>query len=54
MMAPIRVTEKDNQGNLLAKYVEGSAADHFAHASNYAFVAESSSNNGPLLLWGES
>jgi hypothetical protein len=40
MMAPIRVIEKDKAGNLVAKYVEGSRPDHYAHAENYAYIAE--------------
>lgn len=37
--APIRIYEKDSNGNPLGKYVSGSRADHYAHARVYAEVA---------------
>lgn len=39
MCAPIRVLEKDRFGNEIAVYIEGSKADHYAHANNYDDVA---------------
>lgn len=39
LMAPVRVIEKDATGNLVARYVEGGKADHFAHANNYCSIA---------------
>lgn len=38
MKAPVRVTEKNNAGDVIARYVE-TGADHFAHAENYVTVA---------------
>ena len=40
LMASIRVIEPDSRGNPTARYVEGSKADHYAHAENYAYIAE--------------
>lgn len=37
--APIRIYEKDSNGNPLGRYVSGSRADHYAHARVYAEVA---------------
>jgi hypothetical protein len=37
--APVRIYEKDPDGNPVGRYVEGSSADHFAHARNYAEIA---------------
>lgn len=37
--APVRVYKKDSNGNPTAKYIEGSSADHFAHARTYAEIA---------------
>lgn len=39
LKAPTRVFEKDSRGNLYARYTEGSAADHFALAEVYCYVA---------------
>ena len=38
--APVRVLEKDPRGNEVAKYIEGTKADHYAHANNYDDVAQ--------------
>lgn len=38
MKAPVRVTEKNNAGDVVARYVK-TGSDHFAHAENYATVA---------------
>jgi phage terminase large subunit GpA len=40
MTAPVRVIEKDNAGNFVARYVESGRPDHLAHAENYALIAE--------------
>ncbi len=40
VMAPVRVIEKDNAGNFVARYVESGRADHLAHAENYAGIAQ--------------
>jgi hypothetical protein len=38
--APIRKPEKDNQGNLVYRYVhQDNHPDHYAHARNYAEIA---------------
>lgn len=37
--APIRIYEKDADGNPVGRYIEGSSADHYAHARNYAEIA---------------
>ena len=37
--APVRVYKKDSNGNPVAKYVEGSSADHYAHSRNYSEIA---------------
>lgn len=39
MIAPVRIVEKGAAGNLVARYVEGGKADHFAHAANYRTIA---------------
>lgn len=39
MKAPIRILEKNARGDSVAKWVEGSAADHFAHAEGYCALA---------------
>ncbi len=39
LMAPVRVIEMDGQGNMVARYIEGGKADHYAHAENYAEIA---------------
>jgi len=39
LKAPVRVLAKDADGKIVARYDEGNAADHYAHASNYAHVA---------------
>ena len=39
IQAPVRIITKDNMGNPIAKYNEGSKADHLAHARNYAEIA---------------
>lgn len=39
LKAPIRVTSKDADGQTIARYDEGSAADHYAHSANYAEIA---------------
>lgn len=37
--APVRIYEKDCDGNPVGRYVEGASADHYAHARNYAEIA---------------
>lgn len=37
--APVRVYQRDADGNPVGRYVEGSADDHYAHARNYAEIA---------------
>jgi hypothetical protein len=37
--APVRIYEKDSDGNPIGKYVTGNSEDHFAHARNYAEIA---------------
>ena len=39
MQALVRIYEKDADGNPLGKYINGSSADHYAHARNYAEIA---------------
>jgi hypothetical protein len=39
LMAPVRLILRDAYGNPVARYVEGGAADHFAHAAAYALAA---------------
>lgn len=39
LCAPIRLIQKDPSGNAVATYVEGSKADHYAHANNYDDIA---------------
>lgn len=39
MQALVRIYEKDADGNPIGKYVNGSSADHYAHARNYAEIA---------------
>lgn len=39
MKAPVRVVEKDQDGQQVARYQEGGSADHYAHAGNYANLA---------------
>lgn len=39
LKAPVRVVGSDANGRPVARYDEGSAADHFAHAANYAQIA---------------
>jgi hypothetical protein len=39
MKAPVKVQEKNSRGNTIARYVEGTAADHMAHAENYCCAA---------------
>jgi len=39
LKAPVRVYSKDSSGNPIARYVEGSSADHFAHARTYNEIA---------------
>ncbi len=51
MTAPVRVVEKDGAGNLVAKYVEGGRADHYAHAENYSTIAEGVSGPGLPFGW---
>lgn len=48
MMAPVRVLEKDARGEMIAKYVEGGAADHYAHASNYDKIARMRGRGDPF------
>jgi len=49
MMAPVRVIEKDNAGNLVARYVEAGRPDHFAHAENYVAIAEARGAAGTVV-----
>lgn len=37
--APIRIYEKDKDGNPFGRYVNGTKPDHYAHARNYAEIA---------------
>lgn len=37
--APVRVYKKDKTGNPVGRYVNGSKADHLAHARNYSEIA---------------
>jgi hypothetical protein len=37
--ALVRIYEKDKDGNPVGRYVNGSSADHYAHARNYAEIA---------------
>ena len=39
LKAPVRVIEKSGKGEEVAKYVEGTQADHYAHAENYCALA---------------
>lgn len=39
--APVRVLETKRNGTTVARYVEGNAADHYAHAENYCRAAMS-------------
>lgn len=39
IQALVRIYEKDSDGNPIGKYVNGSSADHYAHARNYAEIA---------------
>jgi hypothetical protein len=39
VMAPQRTLKRDQHGNWVARWVEGSRADHFAHAEVYAWAA---------------
>lgn len=39
LKAPIRVYEKDKDGNPVGVYSNGNSADHYAHARNYAEIA---------------
>ena len=39
LCAPIRVTEKNKTGNMVARYDEFSQPDHYAHALNYSRAA---------------
>jgi hypothetical protein len=39
IQALVRIYEKDNDGNPIGKYVNGSNADHYAHSRNYAEIA---------------
>jgi hypothetical protein len=39
LKAPVRVIGTDANGRPVARYEEGSAADHFCHAANYAQIA---------------
>ena len=39
LKSPVRVIEKNARGIETARYVEGSSADHFAHAENYCAIA---------------
>ncbi len=37
--APVKIYEKDAQDNPIARYVNGGAPDHFAHARNYSEIS---------------
>ena len=37
--APVRIYEKDMNGNPIGRYVTGNEPDHFAHSRNYAEIA---------------
>jgi len=37
--APVRIYEKDGNGNPIGRYVTGNEDDHFAHARNYSEIA---------------
>lgn len=37
---PVRIYEKDATGNLVGRYVSGGNDDHYAHAMNYAEIAQ--------------
>ena len=39
IMAPVRIYEKDSDGNPTGKYVTGHENDHYAHARTYAEIA---------------
>ena len=39
IQAPVRILVKDNTGNVVAKYNEGSKEDHLAHARTYSEIA---------------
>jgi Phage terminase large subunit (GpA) len=39
LKAPVRIYDKDKDGNPIGMYSSGNAADHYAHARNYAEIA---------------
>ena len=39
IQAPVRVYEKDSDGNPVGKYITGNEADHYAHARTYSELA---------------
>jgi hypothetical protein len=48
LKAPVRVIGQDVNGRPVARYEEGSAADHFCHAANYAQIAWEASQGSPV------
>lgn len=47
--APVRVLETRKDGQKVARYVEGSLADHYAHAENYCMAAMSAPEGGTYV-----
>ena len=43
LLAPKRTLERDGQGNWIARWVEGSRDDHYAHAEAYCMLAATAS-----------
>jgi hypothetical protein len=50
LKAPVRILVTDQDGRTVARYDEGTAADHYAHAANYAHVAR---KNAGRRDWGK-
>ena len=39
LKTPVKIYEKDRDGNPTAKYVRGGSEDHYAHSRNYSEIA---------------
>jgi hypothetical protein len=50
LKAPVRIVTKDAAGRDVAVYDEGSAADHYAHALNYACIAQAAPRTYGVLV----
>lgn len=46
LLAPKRTLERDGQGNWVARWVEGSRDDHYAHAEAYCMLAATATVGG--------